>query len=91
MEDFENPPNTDMTISGTLNKTGYLLLLAVIAHWWAWNYCTKYLQATQILIWSGLLLGVGISFIISLKPKLAPELSTFMPYLKKFSLIFTLP
>jgi uncharacterized YccA/Bax inhibitor family protein len=82
LEDFQNPPNTDMTIRGTLNKTAYLLALAVVAHWWAWDYCTKNPQSILAFIWGGLLVGAGISFIISLKPKLAPTLSTIYALIK---------
>lgn len=82
LESYKEVINTDMTVNGTLAKTGFLLLLALLTHSFGWNYAISNPQKAQYVMWTGLIGGFIIAMVISIKPMLAPWLSSLYAVIK---------
>lgn len=63
---------SNMTISGTMNKSGLLILLTILGAMFGWN------QHSALLLFGSLIVNLGLVFAISFKPQRASFLS--QPY-----------
>lgn len=66
-----------MTINGTINKTGLLLLLVIVAGAFTWNMSDTFWGRSAMMptLWGGVIVGFILALVISFKPKTAPYLS----------------
>jgi uncharacterized YccA/Bax inhibitor family protein len=68
-----------MTLDGTVNKTGLLLLIAVLSAAWPWSVVMQQGQAgagmVGTLAMGGAIIGLILALIISFKPHTAPYLA----------------
>ena len=64
---------TAMTIQGTVNKTGLLLLLLLLTASWTWNMAaTSGAQAVTPYLWGGAIGGLVFALATAFKPTWAP-------------------
>ncbi len=73
----EQELNGTMTVRGTINKFGFLLIMVLAGAAYTWN---QYMQAVNpgkvfTLMWVGLIGGFVLALVISFKPKWSPFLS----------------
>jgi uncharacterized YccA/Bax inhibitor family protein len=66
-----------MTINGTVNKTGFLLLCVVLTAGWTWNKFNTAETPAELMpyFWGGLIGGFLVALVIIFKKDLAPVLS----------------
>ena len=57
-----------MTLDGTVNKSGLLLLILVVAAGWSWRvFATQGVEATAIYLWGGALGGFAVALVTVFK------------------------
>lgn len=79
-----------MTLSGTINKTGLLLLLAVLTAAFAWSHTLgpddKLLPGAAIYLWGGALGGFALALLTTFKKTWAPVTAPLYALLEGFFL-----
>ena len=73
----EQELNGTMTVRGTMNKFGFLLIMILAGAAYTWNQYMSALNPSSVftLMWVGLLGGFVTALVISFKPKWAPYLA----------------
>ncbi|MCF6300640.1 MAG: Bax inhibitor-1/YccA family protein [Proteobacteria bacterium] len=61
-----------MTVDGTINKTGILLLIVTAVAAWAWQTTLTNPALGRTLMFTGMFGGLALGFVIAFKPKFAP-------------------
>jgi uncharacterized YccA/Bax inhibitor family protein len=76
---FERPVTLAeaMTLNGTVNKTGFLLLLTVLTAGWAWGRFTAAENPAEMMpwLWGALIGGMVVAFVTVFKNAWAPVLA----------------
>lgn len=76
-----------MTVRGTMNKFGFLLLMVIAGAAYTWHLFDQFkLQTMNTMMWVGLFGGLVTAFIIIFKPKLAGYLAPAYGLLEGFFL-----
>lgn len=69
----EGVSDTPMTLEGTVNRTGFLLLLVLLGAGYTWfGYYEDGPQAVVVPMWTGILGGLGFALVTVFKPTWAP-------------------
>jgi uncharacterized YccA/Bax inhibitor family protein len=77
-EQFSGSTGERMTLDGTVNKTGLLLLIAMVAAAWPWSIVMQGAEQSNILmglIPVGAIVGLVLALIVTFKPTTAPYLA----------------
>jgi len=79
-----------MTLNGTVNRTGFLLLLAVLTAAFAWNQTLtadgQVAPAAQVYLWGGLIGGLVVALVTVFKKTWAPVTAPLYALLEGFFL-----
>lgn len=60
-----------MSIEGTINKTGILLVIVLAVGAWAWNYSISNPTSAMPILWTGLIGGLVAGLVTAFKPNIA--------------------
>ena len=60
-----------MTVNGTINKTGIMLMIVVAVGAWAWNYAMTNLSSASTIMYVGLIGGLISGIVTAFKPNVA--------------------
>ncbi len=61
-----------MTVNGTINKTGILLLIVVAVGAWAWQTMLNDPGLGRTLMFTGMFGGLAAGLVVAFKPQFAP-------------------
>ncbi|MGI8950551.1 MAG: Bax inhibitor-1/YccA family protein [Chitinophagaceae bacterium] len=84
---LEQTTGETMTVRGSINKFGFLMLMVVAGAAYTWNLYGEFkMQTMTTLLWVGLIGGLITAIIISFKPTLAAYLAPAYGILEGFAL-----
>ncbi|WP_395376406.1 Bax inhibitor-1/YccA family protein [Marinicella sp. W31] len=70
-DEFVIDDSQRMTVNGTINKTGIMLMIVVAVGAWAWNYSLTNLASAQTILYTGLFGGLISGLVVAFKPNIA--------------------
>jgi uncharacterized YccA/Bax inhibitor family protein len=86
-QNLEKSSAGEMTVRGSINKFGFLLLMVIAGAAYTWRLYFTYNHSTMMtLFWAGLVGGLVLALVISFKPNLAGILSPAYAILEGFVL-----
>ncbi len=84
---LEQTNGETMTVRGSINKFGFLMLMVIAGAAYTWNlYNTSQISTMTTLLWVGLIGGLVTAVAISFKPTWAPYLAPAYGILEGFAL-----
>ncbi len=72
VDEFIVDDSQRMTVEGTINKTGILLLIVVAVGAWAWQTMLNDPGLGRTLMYTGMFGGIVVGLVVAFKPKAAP-------------------
>jgi uncharacterized YccA/Bax inhibitor family protein len=76
-----------MTLDGTVNRTGFLLVLVVMSAAWTWNeFYTAGLAAVTVPMWTGIIGGFIVAMVTIFKTTWAPYTAPMYALLEGFAI-----
>lgn len=73
-DQFVQDESQRMTINGTINKTGILVLIALVTGAWGWNKVAVSPQLLMPFFWTSLVVSIGCFFAIRARPLWASKI-----------------